>query len=219
MNGGRQCDSAHDLAALHATGALGADECAEIERRIASGDEILAEAVAGWSQVVLHLASAAPPLQPRPEIRDLLLARIAGQALSAELSGGDASPGAPPAPAAVRSDAPAPPMPPTAEETGQLVVLRAERARWRSLADGIEARTLFVDARAGRATLLVRMAAGIVYQPHYHDGVEECFVLDGDLRVGEFVLGPGDYQRAPAGTWHGMQSTLQGCLCLVIARA
>ena len=65
-------------------------------------------------------------------------------------------------------------------------------------------------------TALFRMAAGSEYIPHVHAGPEECYVLEGDLHVGDdIVMHAGDYQRAPAGSVHGVQRTEGGCLLLV----
>jgi serine/threonine protein kinase len=76
---------------------------------------------------------------------------------------------------------------------------------------GRVARPEFVDEQNDHFTALVRMAP---YPRHIHRGPEECLVLEGDLRVCDTVLYPGDYQRAPTGTVQGVQSTDQGCLLL-----
>ena len=60
------------------------------------------------------------------------------------------------------------------------------------------------------------MAPGTSYPGHRHAGVEECYVLEGDLRVGDLVMRAGDYQRAAIGSVHGVQSTEGGCLLLVL---
>jgi mannose-6-phosphate isomerase-like protein (cupin superfamily) len=77
---------------------------------------------------------------------------------------------------------------------------------------GISARKLHVDAKANRVTMLVRMEPGTSYPPHRHGGFEECFVLEGDLRVGDAVLRAGDYQVVGEGSVHPIQSTTSGCL-------
>ena len=83
---------------------------------------------------------------------------------------------------------------------------------------GIEVRRLFVDTAADRATMLVRMAPGSSYPAHRHGGAEECFVLQGDLRVGlDTRMRVGDYQRADEGSEHPEQSTEAGCLLLIVS--
>jgi hypothetical protein len=48
-----------------------------------------------------------------------------------------------------------------------------------------------------------------------HAAAEECFVVSGDLHVGDLVMGPGDYQMAPPGSEHGRQWTEGGCLLYI----
>lgn len=83
---------------------------------------------------------------------------------------------------------------------------------------GIEARKLFVDRAQDRVTMIVRMQPGTAYPPHIHGDVEECFVLSGDLRVGDSQeLRAGDYQRAEKGSRHAVQSTRHGCVLLLVS--
>jgi len=84
-------------------------------------------------------------------------------------------------------------------------------------ATGVEARRLFVDPDADRVTMMVRMAAGTSWPAHIHAGPEECYVLAGDLRVGELHMHAGDFQRAEAGSRHGVQSTEGGCTLLLVS--
>jgi predicted ChrR family anti-sigma factor len=83
--------------------------------------------------------------------------------------------------------------------------------------EGIEVRKLAVDAQQNRVTMLVRMAAGTRYPAHRHGGPEECFVLQGDIRVGDLHMRAGDFQRAEHGSVHGVQSTDGGCLLLIVS--
>ena len=81
---------------------------------------------------------------------------------------------------------------------------------------GIAVRRLFVDEEGDRVTMLVRMAPGTAYPAHRHGGIEECYVLAGDLAVGEgTTLRSGDYQRMDTGSLHPVQSTRDGCLLLI----
>jgi anti-sigma factor ChrR (cupin superfamily) len=81
---------------------------------------------------------------------------------------------------------------------------------------GIAVRRLFVDERADRITMLVRMAPHTAYPPHVHAGPEECYVLAGSLDVDDDLhMVAGDFQRAAAGSRHPVQSTTDGCLLLI----
>ena len=100
----------------------------------------------------------------------------------------------------------------------ELTFVPGAAGEWQATSvDGIEARQLFVDAAHDRATFLVRMAAGTSYPAHLHAGPEECFVLEGDLRVGAVTMKAGDYQRAERGSTHGVQSTARGCVLLLVS--
>jgi len=87
---------------------------------------------------------------------------------------------------------------------------------WQKLAvEGVDMKTLHVDTVAKRATILVRMAPGTSYPGHRHAGDEDCYVISGSLQVGVLTMHAGDFQRAPAGSRHPVQSTATGCLLFI----
>jgi anti-sigma factor ChrR (cupin superfamily) len=98
-----------------------------------------------------------------------------------------------------------------------LAIHRSDAGAWQKTAiEGSEVQALSVSETPRQATMLVRMAPGSAYPAHRHAGPEECYVLSGDLRVGDALqLGPGDFQRAEAGSHHAPQSTRGGCLLLI----
>jgi len=99
-----------------------------------------------------------------------------------------------------------------------MVIRRRQEGDWEATGvDGVQAKRLFADGERGYVSMLVRMAAGSAYPSHRHAGYEECYVLQGDLRVGETVLSAGDYQRAAGGSVHVVQSTEQGCLLFIVS--
>ena len=84
--------------------------------------------------------------------------------------------------------------------------------------EGISVKRLFSDPDRKTVTMLVRMAAGTSYPTHRHAGAEECYVLEGDLHVGEeLVLNAGDYQRAGEDSIHLRQWTQDGCLLFILS--
>jgi len=99
----------------------------------------------------------------------------------------------------------------------ELFTLRADQGQWEPTGvAGVEVRRLFVDRANNRMTAMFRMAPGTAYPQHVHDGPEECYVLQGELHVGdELVMRAGDYQRAVPGSEHALQWTETGCLLLV----
>lgn len=216
MSGDKADRETVELAALYAAGALGADECAGVEARLASGDEPLRAAIQAFSGAIEALAAAAPEIAPRPQVLERLLDRIASPAEEAANASLARAAHSPPAQLSPPTDTETPPRQ-TLEQSADLVVIRGQTAQWIPLGEGFQIRTLFVDFAAQRVTLLARMSPGAKYPPHFHQADEECLILEGDLHVGEYVLGPGDYQRAPAGSWHAEQHSAGGCICLVIA--
>ncbi len=88
---------------------------------------------------------------------------------------------------------------------GWLIMILAGATPWKQSGfPGITIRALYVDRARGRETMLVRMEAGASYLPHHHEGVEESFVLEGDIACDGETLTAGDYHRAEAGTYHGV---------------
>ena len=82
---------------------------------------------------------------------------------------------------------------------------------------GVEVRGLHLDTAHDRLTCLARMAPGAAYPAHVHGGVEECYVIRGDLSVGDRTMRAGDYECAEKGSVHGVQSTREGCLLLIVS--
>jgi quercetin dioxygenase-like cupin family protein len=82
---------------------------------------------------------------------------------------------------------------------------------------GVRLRMLRMSRDLGIFTALVRMEPGAVYPAHDHAMGDDCFVLQGELQVGDVLLRAGDYQYAPAGTCHVEQRTATGCLLLITA--
>jgi putative transcriptional regulator len=98
------------------------------------------------------------------------------------------------------------------------VIVRGGVSEWQPTAvEGVSVRRLFVDAAADRITMLVKMDAGTSYPAHRHGGVEECFVLEGDLYGPDFEMKAGDYQRLAGGSTHGVQGTRTGCLLFIVS--
>jgi len=106
----------------------------------------------------------------------------------------------------------------TGTQPEDLVIQHREAGAWEATGvEGVEVKRLFVDAGRGYVTMLVRMAAGSTYPSHRHAGYEECYVLQGDLSVGDTVLQAGDYQRAKGGSVHTIQSTKNGCTLFIVS--
>lgn len=186
-----------ELAALYLSGAMTPEEQRAIEARVAAGETELIRALEHLAPVGRLLAEAGPsPIDPDPATRDTVLAAIRGRGEDEHQVWRD--------------------WRPTATES-ELFTLPADEGGWEETGvPGITVRRLFVDRANNRMTALFRMEPGTAYVPHVHDGPEECYVLEGDLHVGDdVVMHAGDYQRAPAGSTHGVQRTEGGCVLLI----
>lgn len=87
---------------------------------------------------------------------------------------------------------------------------------WEDVAPGISCKLLATDEERDRVSMLVRLAPDTAYPPHSHAGLEELFLLDGELWIEDRKLYPGDYNRAEPGTADKRVWSGTGCTCLLI---
>ena len=98
-----------------------------------------------------------------------------------------------------------------------MAVLRGGTGKWRESGfPGIQFQLLHHDKQANLVTQLVRMSAGAIYPGHHHNMDEQCYVLEGSVKLDSMVLSAGDYGRASAQTDHHMMTTDTGCTVLLI---
>jgi len=107
-----------------------------------------------------------------------------------------------------------------AVETGQEPVVPPPRRRpepdWAEAAPGISCKVLAADTENDRVSMLVRLAPGAAYPAHRHAGVEELYLLHGELMVDGKKLSPGDYIRAEAGSADYRVWSETGCTCVLL---
>jgi ChrR Cupin-like domain len=87
---------------------------------------------------------------------------------------------------------------------------------WKDVAPGISCQLLATDEARHRVTLLVRLAPRTDYPPHRHGGVEELYMLAGELIVDDQTYHPGEYRRADVGTVDHRVWSETGCTCVLI---
>lgn len=181
---------AHEAAALHAAGALSPAEESEFLSKVLGGDAEYSRAFDEFASVRESLAQHVQPAQPPANLRSVLLQRVQADAATRPKD--------------------------HAEDPERLVIVRAPEVDWQeSGVPGVQCRKLFADPATNRMTILFRMAPGTVFPDHEHGGVEECYVLDGDLSIAGTVLRRNDYIRVPAGARHGEPRTTGGALLLI----
>jgi anti-sigma factor ChrR (cupin superfamily) len=87
---------------------------------------------------------------------------------------------------------------------------------WEQVAVGIQCKLLSTDSARNRVSMLVRLAPGAAYPPHVHAGIEELYLLDGELWIEDRKLYPGDYNRGEPGTADQLVWSETGCTCVLI---
>ncbi|HEY3243416.1 MAG TPA: cupin domain-containing protein [Phycisphaerae bacterium] len=190
-----------ELAALYVSGAMTGAEFAEYQRHVQSGCAACAAELRLLDAAADALAEAAGTAAPPANVRAALLTRAAADTAPHDSHASSD-------PRVFHRWQP--------DSTGDLFIQRASEGAWEGTGvGGVMVRRLFVDQARNQFTALVRMTPGAAYPRHIHNGPEECLVLEGDLHVGDDVLLAGDYQRAPAGSRHGIQHTESGCLLLI----
>ncbi len=107
-----------------------------------------------------------------------------------------------------------------AAETGGQPLVPAPQAsaepEWEEAAPGISVKLLATDRERDRVSMLVRLAPGAAYPPHRHAGLEELYLLHGELIIDEKKLVPGDYNRAEPGTSDHRVWSETGCTCVLL---
>ncbi|MCI0677127.1 MAG: cupin domain-containing protein, partial [Phycisphaerales bacterium] len=173
MNEQGQESSVAEHAALYLSGAMSDSERQAFEAELTAGRPDAVAEVRRLQLAVEGLAGAAPSATPDPGLRAELLQRISAEtdrllddSRAAQVWRG------------WRSDDAADP----------LFTLYARDGQWEDTGvEGVHVRRLFVDRAANRMTAMFRMAPGASYPEHLHDGPEECYVLEGDLHVGDRI--------------------------------
>jgi quercetin dioxygenase-like cupin family protein len=104
----------------------------------------------------------------------------------------------------------------TGREPAQSVPQPRAEAQWEEAAPGLAFKLLSTDTEKDRVSMLVRLAPGVAYPPHTHGGVEELYLLNGELWIDDKKLYPGDYNRAEAGTGDQRVWSETGCTCVLL---
>lgn len=210
----RDHDEWLDRCAAHVLGALDPEESSALRRHRTDGCDRCEAEIDRLRGGVVEIAESLAPVMPPPALKDAILEAIrqSGEATATTAE-------------------PEKSAQPTSEElqpwrdwdgnqpngAAGFFYRSGADGDWEPTGvDGIMVRPLYVDRDNDRMTALFRMAPGSSYVPHVHASYEECFVLEGELRVGNsLVMQAGDYQRAEPGSEHPVQSTESGCLLLV----
>lgn len=108
----------------------------------------------------------------------------------------------------IRESAPAP--------EGTLTI-RASEGKWHAVTPLIEIKVLYRDVAQNVQTMLWRVKPGAKVPAHKHTIVEECLVLEGEIKVGDHYVRKGDMHIALPGHWHPMLESPNGAVFLLRA--
>jgi hypothetical protein len=104
------------------------------------------------------------------------------------------------------------------EQLRPIADVRRDEDTWiHSGMPGVDIKTLFQEPAIGRSTYLVRMQPGARLPGHRHGDIEQCLVLEGDIRWGDLAYEKGDFVVMDKGTEHPEIYTVHGNVLLLIA--
>ena len=93
--------------------------------------------------------------------------------------------------------------------------LRAQEMQWLKVLPKVEMKILNQDQQNKYQTALWRLQPGAVVPSHPHDIEEECWVIEGEIKIGDHLVRQGDMHIALAGSHHAAMTTDVGALLLV----
>jgi anti-sigma factor ChrR (cupin superfamily) len=195
MNDNHRCFC--ELAPLYALDLLDLEERLWVETQVVDCPD-LAEELASYQTAVGLMPYSAAPMPMATDLKDRLFDRID---------------------AASDSQLDVDPVEPIAEAPPQLTMfaIRSADLQWKPhRMKGVTVAVLFVDPISRMRNLLVKAAAGVVYPFHQHQGIEEIYMLEGELEIDGDVYLAGDYIRSYPNTIHA-PSTSTGCMFLIRA--
>jgi anti-sigma factor ChrR (cupin superfamily) len=187
-----------EMAALHAIGLLPEGEVRSLESHIEAGCAVCRRELESLREAAALMAHAASQHSPPASLREKVLERVHRK--PTRESG-----------VQVWRDW-------SASRPAPIHVVAAAQGEWEPLdIDGIRVKRLYSDPALDTVALLIRMDPGAEYPGHRHAGPEHCYVIEGELTVGDISLRAGDYQCATEHSTHTVTRTEKGCLILIIS--
>ena len=186
-----------ELAPLYALDLLDLEERLWVEVQIVECPDLAAE-LASYQNAVSLMPYSAEPVPMAADLQDRLFARL----------GLD-----PPLPLVV----PEPELPPAATLPPEMFALRSQELQWQPhRIAGVNVAVLFVDQVQRMRSMVIKVAAGVTYPLHRHGGIEEIYMLEGELIIDQQVYLAGDYIRSDSGSLHAPSTTMS---CMFLIRA
>jgi quercetin dioxygenase-like cupin family protein len=191
MNDDHRCFA--ELAPLYALDLLDLEERLWVESQVLDCPD-LAEELTSYQTAVGVIPYSAPIVPMAADLKDRLFDRLGL--------------------APVES---VPKMPPEVPPHLNMFAIRSADLDWQPRRiEGVQAVVLFRDQASRTQHLLVKAAAGVVYPLHQHAGIEEIYMLEGELIIDDEVYLAGDYIRSYPNSIHA-PFTNTGCMFLIRA--
>lgn len=99
----------------------------------------------------------------------------------------------------------------------QSVSVRKDEGEWIKFEKGIQIKFLFKDPINKTVTTLMRLRPGSVIPKHKHIGIEQCYVIEGDMVLGNNTYNAGDFFCAMPDTIHEPITTTNGGMILLVS--
>ncbi len=191
MNDDHRCFC--ELAPLYALDLLDLDERIWVETQVLECPD-LAEELASYQAAVGVIPYGAPTMPMAADLKDRLFDKLGLEPVEA-----------------------IPALPPELPPALKMFAIRSVDLDWQPRRiEGVQAVMLFRDEVSRIQHLLVKAAAGVVYPFHQHEGIEEIYMLEGELIIDDEVYLAGDYIRSYPNSIHA-PSTSTGCMFLIRA--
>jgi quercetin dioxygenase-like cupin family protein len=187
-------DEIADSAAQYALGLLPDSERSSLEQHLAEGCLICESEIGRCADLLASWAKQEASLSAPLELRQRLLQNL-GE----------------------KPNLPVAPSSPILFNRSGIMLLRTTAMEWGpGPTPGLQVKVLFDDPRSEMTTVLIRMSPGALYPSHRHKGVEEVYVLEGELLVEGMKLCAGDFCLSQPESVH--QSTYSGSGCLLVVK-
>lgn len=93
--------------------------------------------------------------------------------------------------------------------------VRPEHGEWEKFSPRIKIKVLRRESDGSSMSYLLKLEPGAFLVPHKHHIDEECVVLEGEVTIGEELVGPGTYHLAPRGLVHQPIRSEHGAILFV----
>ena len=187
-----------EFAILNSIGALDGDDLKEFERSLSNADEETLLRIAAWNETAAKLALHVSALRtPSVRVKNSLMRKIQERhAIERAMEG---------------------PGSPRLDHARGIYSIYPEKMEWsKHPVSGVHFKVLSENQRRGYVTMLMKVDPGTVFPEHHHSGEEECYVLSGSIVLNGKRLGAGVLHHGDQDSEHGILSTEEGALLLLV---